>query len=535
MKFPFFSRRDFLLSGAAASAGAAIPAWVKPIRVRPADTLHPSALQPFVDPLPTPPLARPVARRPHPHDPSRQLPAYHLTAREMQVQVHRDLPATRMWGLEGSFPGPTLEIESGHGAFVDWTNQLPAKHFLPIDHTLDGAAVGTPEGRVVLHLHGGRTPPESDGYPEDWTVPGQTQRCYYPCGQDAALLFYHDHSMGINRLNIYAGVQGFCIVRDAHERALNLPGGRYEIPLLLADRLLTPQGQLYYPVSDDPQKPWVPEVFGDIILVNGKALPYLDVEPRKYRFRFMNGSNGRFYRVGLSNHGEFHVIGNDQGLLSQPVAVKRLPLAPAERGDIVIDFSQMAGETLRLVSDAFDLMQFRVARQGSPDTSSLPAQLRPPLRLDESTAVRTRRLTLNEHMDDVQRSMGMLLNDTPWNAPVTEKPTLNTTEIWEIVNLTEDSHPIHLHLVRFQILDRRPFDTFAYGAKGELNYFGPAQKPDPCEAGWKDTARADPGAVTRLLIPFTGYTGRYVWHCHILEHEDNAMMRPFKVLAPETT
>ena len=132
--------------------------------------------------------------------------------------------------------------------------------------------------------------------------------------------------MGVNRLNIYAGIQGFCIVRDAHERALNLPSGRYEIPLLLADRLLTPRGQLYYPVSDNPEKPWVPEVFGDIILVNGKALPYLEVEPRKYRFRFMNGSNGRFYRVGLSNHGEFHVIGNDQGLLSQPAAVKRLPL-----------------------------------------------------------------------------------------------------------------------------------------------------------------------------------------------------------------
>jgi spore coat protein A len=133
-------------------------------------------------------------------------------------------------------------------------------------------------------------------------------------------------------------------------------------------------------------------------------------------------------------------------------------------------------------------------------------------------------------MDNIQRSMGMLLNNTPWHAPVTEKPVLNTMEIWELVNLTEDSHPIHLHLVRFQVLDRRRFDVFHYQEKQELRFTSPVVPPDPGEMGWKDTVRADPGMVTRIIIPFVGYAGRYVWHCHVLEHEDNEMMRPFEVV-----
>jgi spore coat protein A len=440
-----------------------------------------------------------------------------------------------MWGFEDSFPGPTIETESGQAIIVEWANELPPRHFLPIDHTLHGAERSLPEVRSVVHLHGGRTPAASDGYPEEWVVPGKSQTCFYPAKQDAALLFYHDHAMGINRLNIYAGMQGLFIVRDAHEAALQLPSGKYEVPLLLADRLLRKDGQLVYPVSEHPERPWVPEVFGNAILVNGKLLPYLEVEPRRYRLRIMNGSNARFYRLSLENKHEMQVIGNDQGLLSAPVPVKRMPLAPAERVDIVLDFAAMAGARVKLVSDSFDIMQFRVAGKDSPkgggtDTSALPATLRPPLRLDEKTAVRTRRLTLDERLDDIQRSMGMMLNNTPWQAPITETPTLGTTEIWELVNLTDDSHPIHLHLVRLQILDRRRFDTFEYQSKGMLRFTGPVQPPQAHEAGWKDTVRADPGVVTRIIVPFEGYAGRYVWHCHILEHEDNEMMRPYEVM-----
>jgi spore coat protein A len=158
--------------------------------------------------------------------------------------------------------------------------------------------------------------------------------------------------------------------------------------------------------------------------------------------------------------------------------------------------------------------------------------LRPPTRLDPGVAVKTRRLTLDELLNDVQHSMGMLLNNTPWHMPITENPTLGTAEIWELVNMTDDSHPIHLHLVRFQILDRRRFDRFDFQASGTMRLTGPVQLPEAFESGWKDTVRADPGMVTRILIPFEGFAGRYVWHCHILEHEDNEMMRPYEVVAP---
>jgi spore coat protein A, manganese oxidase len=528
------TRRAFIKSGAVAFAGASMG---RPRSMDTgADALDPSTLTPFVDPLPIPHLMKQAGTRANPEQPGKQIPYYRMTMREARQKVHRDLKPTRMWGFESSFPGPTIEVNSGAGVIVEWANQLPPRHFLPIDHTLHGADRSLPEVRSVIHLHGGRTPAASDGYPEEWVVPGKSQTCFYPSKQDAALLFYHDHTMGINRLNIYAGMQGLFIVRDARESALNLPSDKYEVPLLIADRLLNKDGQLVYPVSEHPERPWVPEVFGNAILVNGKLLPYLDVEPRRYRLRIMNGSNGRFYRISLTNgeakKTEMHVIGNDQGLLSMPVAVTRVPLAPAERADVVVDFSTMAGAHVKLVSDSFDIMEFRVAAKGMPDTSSLPATLRPPLRLDGSTALRTRRLTLDERMDDIQRSMGMLLNNTPWHAPITEKATLGTTEIWELVNLTDDSHPIHLHLVRLQILDRRRFDSFEYQAKGTLRFTGPVQPPEAYEAGWKDTVRADPGMVTRIVVPFEGYAGRYVWHCHILEHEDNEMMRPYEVLPP---
>lgn len=496
--------------------------------------LDASTLAPFVDPLPLPAVAQPSGRRPHPENPGETIPYYRIAMSEHMVKIHRDLPPTRMWCFGESLPGPTIETQSGHAMIVDWVNQLPARHFLPIDHSIEGAGPGVPEVRAVVHLHGGRTPPDSDGYPERWTVPGQTQTCFYPSGQHAALLFYHDHAMGINRLNIYAGLLGFFIVRDPREDELHLPSGACEIPLMVCDRQLTRDGQLLYPVSPYPDRPWVPEVFGNAILTNGKLLPYHNVEPRKYRLRLMNGSNGRFYRFELSNGASFQVIANDQALLPAPVEAHRLPLAPAERADIVVDFAPFADSNVQLVSDTFPILQFRVAKTGAPDLSQVPPVLyKPATRVHEADAVRTRRLTLDELLDKAQQSMGMLLNDTRWAAPVTETPMLNTTEIWELVNLTNDSHPIHLHLVRFQILDRRPFETFGYyRSKGPVHFTGPAQPPEPLESGWKDTARADPGMITRIIVPFEGYAGRYVWHCHILEHEDNEMMRPYEVLPP---
>ncbi len=309
--------------------------------------------------------------------------------------------------------------------------------------------------------------------------------------------------------------------------------GKYEVPLVICDRFLGEDGQLAYPVSGVAGAPWVPEVFGDSVLINGKLLPYLDVEPRRYRLRVLNGSNARFYRLSLTEDMDFQVIGSDQGLLKTPVALQRLQLAPGERSDLVVDFSGHAGKHVMLISDSLRLLQFRVAGKSEPDKSPLPNRLCEIQRVEESKAIRTRRLTLDEHLNWAGQSTGMLLCNIPWDMPVTEKPVIHTTEIWELVNLTTDAHPIHLHLVRFQILDRRPFDVAEYLDTQTLRFTGDAVSPLAAESGWKDTARADPGMVTRIIIPFEGFTGRYVWHCHILEHEDNEMMRPYEVLAEE--
>lgn len=494
------------------------------------NALDPAKLAQWVDPLPLPAVMKSSDLRPDPDDTTRQIAFYRMQMEEIHQKVHRDLPPTRMWGFNGTSPGPIFETRSGQGLLVEWANHLPEKHFLPIDHTLCGAEADKPEVRCVVHLHGGRTPAASDGYPEDWVVPGKSFTYHYPNRQDAALLFYHDHTMGINRLNIYAGLQGMFVIRDDAEGALNLPNGRYEIPLMLYDRFLRADGQLEYPVSGDAKKPWVPEVYSNVILANGALAPYLDVEPRKYRLRVMNGSNGRFFRLSFGGGLQMQVVGGDQGLLQSPVEAKHVLLTPAERTDIVFDFSAHAGEKMVLKSDSFEILQFRVSKTRATDKSTVPATLRPVERIAEAKAVKTRRLTLDESMNDVQESMGMLLNKTPWHAPVTEKPVLNTTEIWELVNLTEDTHPIHLHMVRFQILDRRRFDVFAFQDTGELRYTGRSIPPDPEETGWKDTVRCEKGHVTRIIIPFEGYAGRYVWHCHLLEHEDNEMMRPYEVL-----
>lgn len=482
-------------------------------------------LAPFVDALPIPPIAKPSARQ--------GIPSYRLPIREFYSKIHRDAPPTRFWGYGNSVPGPTIEARSGADIQISWPNQLPAKHFLPIDHNLMGAEEGVPDSRTVVHLHGGKVPPSSDGWPEDWYVPGKSATYHYPNRQDAALLWYHDHAMGINRLNICAGMAGLYIIRDAFEDSLHLPKGEYEIPLVLMDRMIRTDGQIYYPVTDVPDAPWVPEYFGNLVLVNGKLLPYLDVHPRKYRFRLLNASNGRFYILSLNNGAPFHQIGTDQGLLPAPASLTRLVIAPGERADLVIDFKEHSSARIELRDSATAIMQFRVAANHVDDPSDLPRTLRSVARIEASSAVRTRQLSLDE-VDNLRgEPMTHLLNTQRWHDPISEKPVLGSTEIWEFLNLTDDAHPIHLHLVRFQILDRRAIEVSDYLYENrKVTYRSPAVPPDANEAGWKDTVRATPGASTRIIIPFEGYTGRYVWHCHILEHEDNEMMRPYEVVAP---
>jgi spore coat protein A len=493
--------------------------------------LNANALAKFADALLIPTVARPLGFRPAPDGSASKVPYYRIPMRQIERKLHRDLPPARLWTYGESSPGPTIEVRSGQPVLIEWPNELPAKHFLPIDHSLHGAEADVPEVRGIAHLHGAKTAPDSDGYPEDWYVPGKSRTYFYPNHQEPTALWYHDHSMGINRLNIYAGMFGVYLIRDDVEDRLNLPKGPYEIPLVICDRMLRQDGQLDYPVSNDPEKPWVPEVFGEVMIVNGKAFPYLDVEARKYRFRVLNASNGRFLHLSLENEQTMRQIGTDQGLLPAPVELKSTLLAPGERADLIIDFAGLVGRQIALKNDAFFVMRFRVHDAKAPDTSVVPETLRAVPKTPESAAVKTRPLALIENMSMKGESMSMLLNNTPWHAPVTETPVLDSTEIWSFINTTDDSHPIHLHLVRFQILDRRRFEPFLYLATGEIRYTGPATPPAPEEAGWKDTVRADPRMVTRIIVKFEGYLGRYVWHCHVLEHEDNEMMRPFEVIA----
>jgi spore coat protein A len=337
--------------------------------------------------------------------------------------------------------------------------------------------------------------------------------------------------MGTSRLNLYAGMMGLYLLRDAHEARLNLPGGRYELPLVLYDRIFDQESQLLYPVSPDPEHPWMDEVVGDAMLVNGRVQPFHEVQPRRYRLRVLNAANARFFRLGLSNGAPFLQVGADQGLLPAPVRLRTLLLAPGERADVIVDFAAMRGERIQLTNGAFQMMQFRVASAPAPDTSQVPDTLLPVPRLPIASAARTHEMTLNEFKDPAGNAMVMLLNRTPWHMPVTETAKLGSTEIWALVNLTDDTHPIHLHHVRFQVVDRRAFDRDVYLLQNAtLRYTVAPLAPNPNELGWKDVVQCPPNMVTRIHISFAGYPGRYLWHCHVQEHEANDMMRPYEIV-----
>jgi spore coat protein A len=291
-----------------------------------------------------------------------------------------------MWGYgtpkqPATYPSRTIIAETGREVRVNWLNELKnaqgnLPHLLPVDTSIHWAdpqnppypASGVP---IVTHLHGGQTEFMSDGHPDAWFTPDFEQRgpeiaravYVYDNEQEATTLWYHDHALGITRLNVYAGLAGFYLIRDEHEKKLikkhKLPGAPYEIPVVIQDKMFTANGALHYPTG--PQNSILPEFFGDFIIVNGKAWPKLDVEPRKYRFRLLNGSDSRFYRLTLrkelspntpENRIPFCQIGTDQGFLNSPVELDELVLAPAERADIIVDFSCLKNQNLIFYNDA---------------------------------------------------------------------------------------------------------------------------------------------------------------------------------------
>ena len=441
---------------------------------------------------------------------------------------------------------------------IKWINNLPDNHFLPIDRTLHSSGEHMPDVRTVVHLHGAEVEPESDGHPDAWFTRDFAQcgsrfeqKFYkYSNNQRPTTLWYHDHAIGITRLNVYAGLAGMYIIRNEEENSLNLPAGKYEIPLVIQDKSFNDDGSLFYPRTVNNPPPTFPDpsitpgVAGDFILVNGKVWPYLEVEQRKYRFRILNASNERFYRMRLDSGQPFIQIGSDGGLLQKPVTVEEITIGPSERADVIMNFAdQPIGSSIILTNTAatpFDfgappdpettglIMEFRVLERESPDESQIPRFLSTIKRFNECEANRTRDISLDVTQDMYGR-LKFLLSNHEFIDQITENPLLGDVEIWRIINQGIGVHPIHIHLIQFQILDRIPFDADAFNLTGQLRFTGDPELPLANELGWKDTVQAFPGFVTRVIMRFAPYTGRYVYHCHILEHEDNDMMRQLEV------
>ncbi len=550
-------RRDFLrlcsLAGLSLARGAG--------QIQP--SLHVSQepgwetrLQKYIDPLPIPSVLESSEH----HD---GVPYYRVRMIEFRKRLHSQLPPATLWGYEGQYPGPTLEARRGQRIFVKWENHLPKKPLFAIDPHIHGAAPPSPAVRAVTHLHGARNRPEDDGLAEKWFPSGESATYVYPNEQPGAMLWYHDHAMGITRLNVYAGLAGVYLLRDEQEQELDLPSGKFEIPLLLQDRSVDAAGQLVYAPSHDdgiklPPGVWGPEFFGDLPVINGAIFPFLNVEPRPYRLRMLNGSNARFFHLffnlakspyGIPSLVKFAQIGTDSGLLSSPVSLDSLSLAPAERADLIVDFSGLEGKTITLSNDALapypgwekdsmldgaplnELMQIRVVLPLSvpakPFDKILKAWKVPFAPLDPKEVVKTRDLAVYEYRDRSGHTLSVKIDGKGYDDPVTEIVKYGSVEKWRFINTTSDAHPMHLHMVQFQVVERQGFDTAAF-AKGTLRLVGPRRTLDT-EFGWKDTARVNPGEVLTILVRFDNCVGRSAYHCHMLEHEDNETMRPYRV------
>lgn len=493
-------------------------------RHRRIDPSDPNTIPKYIDPLPIPELAE------HAFNDERD-EGYRISMTETFHKFHSYFPKTKVWGYNGKYPGPTIEAFRDRTTYIKWENHLPEKHLLPYDYTLHGT-IDSPEVKTVVHLHGAHVEPESDGYPEAWftrnyalTGPSFTKKVYkYTNHQRATTLWYHDHAMGATRLNVYAGLAGFYLIRDELEERLNLPEGKYEIPLMIQDKTFNSDGSLFYPEPVITPGAPIPGFIGNTISVNGKLWPHLKVEPRKYRLRFLNGSNERHYNLQLSNKASFYQIGTDGGFLPQPNEIKSFNLYPAERMDVIVDFSKYRGESITLTNSADDadsntkvIMKFRVStRLSKKDTSTIPTILNPYDHIDVKNAAKIRDLRLGTKLDPYGRLM-LLLNGHMFHDPVTEIVQKDSVEVWNIINAGPVTHPIHIHLVQFKILSRTSITT---GEDIPINSY---------ELGFKDTIAVPSGTITTVAMQFSGFSGEYVWHCHFLEHEDHDMMRPLRV------
>lgn len=566
-------------------------------------------------------------------------------------------------------PSLTIEAQSNRPVRVKWVNELVDSngnylpHLLPVDQTLHWAnPSGGMAGRdtrpdftgqptpgpysgpvpIVTHVHGAvGVGDESDGYAEAWYLPaagnipagyategtwynffaGKAKANYgatwgpgfatfqYPNHNRASTIWYHDHALGMTRLNVYAGPAGFYIVRGgpAGDKAVLdtrtgltavLPGPApkegdkfpsnkiyYEIPIAIQDRAFNSDGSLFYPdtreffdgaTADDPgfipntdlSPIWNPEFFGNTIMVNGNTWPFQTVEQRRYRLRFLDGCQSRFLILDFDNIPGVEVwqIGNEGGFLPAPVnltadAGNRLLMALAERADLIVDFTNVPTGNYVLMNEGPDepfgggepdedfdsadpdttgqIMQFRVVPAVAPDPTTPPMFLQLPAIAPLPAPVTTRPLALMEEMSmywdgPAAAMLGNVDGDgvpmhQMWMDPVSENPNVGDTEVWEFYNFTADAHPMHVHEVTFEVVNRQALVTNEDGETDPpARLAGDPRPPEAWETGFKDTVTAYPGEVTRIRAQFKT-PGQFVWHCHIVEHEDNEMMRPYRI------
>lgn len=460
-----------------------------------------TGLASFVDPLRIPPVLKPKKVG--------KTDTYAITMQPGSVKCHRDLPATNIWGYDGIYPGPTIIATRNRAVSIRQTNNLPMSHVMGTDGEMAHML-------PAVHLHGAEVPPESDGHPNDGIEFGGGARDYvYPNQQRGCTLWYHDHTHGQTGERVLKGLAGMYLLRDmAVEAKLKLPGGAREIPLLIQDRSFAADGQFIYTLDSTTLEAGF---LGDNILVNGVVQPFLAVDTALYRFRILNGSNSRFYKLALSNGDPLIQIGTDGGLLQRPKRVASIEIAPSERIDVIVDFTKLPVGTSIVLQNlngsdsTAQIMRFDVAKRVK-EAKKVPAFLQAWEELPESQSTILRDFNLARQT--INGELTWTINGQAYastNEPLA-KPVVNSIEQWNFVNPTNHPHPMHLHLVQFQV----------------ININGVPQ--DASEFGWKDTVVVPPASEVTILAKFSKYTGRYVFHCHNLEHEDFAMMGEFEVI-----
>jgi FtsP/CotA-like multicopper oxidase with cupredoxin domain len=479
------SRRDFMRNGFGSLALLCTFATPTTLRGRKAEVTSAairsqarSPFEPFQRDLPRIPELLPVSS-------TRTRDTYEVAIREGMAEI---LPGfqTPIYGYEGVYPGPTIRARKGREVVVRQKNTLPFES--------------------NVHLHGGYVPAAHDGHPMDVIAAGGSFDYHYPNDQDAATLWYHDHAHGRTSKTLYYGLLAMYVLEDDFETALGLPQGEYDVPLVIGDHAFNKDGSFRYAENVDLG------FRGDTILVNGAVSPRMKVQRRKYRLRFLNGSNARSYSLRLGKGRPMLQIAGDGGLLSKPVSRARVPLHPAERVDLVLDFSAYGpGEELVLHNEdglggTVPVMRFDVERGGGNEDFRVPSRMRQPEPLPAANARRRWDLALGSAAWQIN-GLGFDPNR------IDARPRRGSTEIWTFVNHSNRVHPMHLHGFQFRVLERSS---------------APVEAAD--KLGWKDTIGVMPNETVSVLAWFAPYGGKYVFHCHSLEHADKAMMLQMEVV-----